>query len=390
MNNTQKESLMSLLVKRCLAVLVTMLFSLASGTSWAGDDQIGDFRIGSTVYPDYTSVETWSDSSRGALDVLNDPNLPGISSTFSGLSQNADMILDPDPNVSSAPGTDTQLRTFSANTHIRTINRFASDPDGPGGATGPQRSGAVQWSFDLTPIDNYLSSKGLDLTALDLDFVTTTSDATKNYDVILSYTNAAESITLANIDTTITLDADTGGARENYNNVWLPLHDTNANVIPGDFDGNLTVEAADLALWETGYGTDSGATIGDGDADNDGDVDGLDFLTWQQNLGSSFGGLPGEGDIYGGSYLVVGKDRTGPQSINESLLGLYNDGVRQFNLIVQSGDFFSGRLIRIENGSGLSITTVPIPLVTAVPEPTSLTLIGILGLLKVCGRRKRS
>jgi hypothetical protein len=49
--------------------------------------------------------------------------------------------------------------------------------------------------------------------------------------------------------------------------------------IPGDFDDNLIVNAADLAIWQAGYGLD-----GRGDADSDGDTDGRDFVIWQRNF----------------------------------------------------------------------------------------------------------
>jgi hypothetical protein len=51
---------------------------------------------------------------------------------------------------------------------------------------------------------------------------------------------------------------------------------------PGDFNGDGSVNAADLAVWKTSFGTNAGA-----DADGDGDSDGNDFLVWQRNLGSA-------------------------------------------------------------------------------------------------------
>ena len=48
-----------------------------------------------------------------------------------------------------------------------------------------------------------------------------------------------------------------------------------------DFDGNGSVNADDLAVWQDQFGGSAG---GQGDGDNDGDVDGADFLRWQRHL----------------------------------------------------------------------------------------------------------
>jgi hypothetical protein len=53
-----------------------------------------------------------------------------------------------------------------------------------------------------------------------------------------------------------------------------------------DFDHNNTVNGADLALWQTGYGMTTGVTYEDGDADGDGAVTGRDFVIWQREFGS--------------------------------------------------------------------------------------------------------
>jgi hypothetical protein len=54
--------------------------------------------------------------------------------------------------------------------------------------------------------------------------------------------------------------------------------------IASDFSGDGTVDAADLAHWQAGYGMTSGAANSQGDGDGDGDVDGNDFLLWQRLL----------------------------------------------------------------------------------------------------------
>ncbi len=56
---------------------------------------------------------------------------------------------------------------------------------------------------------------------------------------------------------------------------------------PGDFNEDGFIDGNDLMVWQTGYGTLSGATHLDGDADEDGDVDGADFLVWQRGYTGS-------------------------------------------------------------------------------------------------------
>lgn len=58
-----------------------------------------------------------------------------------------------------------------------------------------------------------------------------------------------------------------------------------ASARPGDFNMDGEVNAADLVLWQAGYGLTSGADVHDGDANADGIVDGADYLIWQRNFG---------------------------------------------------------------------------------------------------------
>jgi len=55
--------------------------------------------------------------------------------------------------------------------------------------------------------------------------------------------------------------------------------------VPGDYDGNRVVDAADLDVWTSEFGQASTGLDADGDVD--GDVDGSDFLVWQRQLGSA-------------------------------------------------------------------------------------------------------
>jgi beta-glucanase (GH16 family) len=51
-----------------------------------------------------------------------------------------------------------------------------------------------------------------------------------------------------------------------------------------DFNFDGTVDSADLAIWQTGYGMATGADREDGDANGDGAVDGRDYLLWQRQI----------------------------------------------------------------------------------------------------------
>lgn len=80
--------------------------------------------------------------------------------------------------------------------------------------------------------------------------------------------------------------------------LWYEVHyDPNSVTLEAvrrysaDFDFDGDVDNDDLAKWQAGYGTGSGAAHMDGDADEDGDVDGEDFLAWQQQFGSGLGPL---------------------------------------------------------------------------------------------------
>jgi hypothetical protein len=52
--------------------------------------------------------------------------------------------------------------------------------------------------------------------------------------------------------------------------------------MPGDFNGDGSVDGGDLAVWEGDYGATSLSSHADGDVDGDRDVDGADFLSWQR------------------------------------------------------------------------------------------------------------
>ena len=260
------------------AVLITAmavtLLPLAGATT-----QIGDLRLNAATYSTLTYFDPAS-AVQNTRGVIGAP--VAINSQFVAVSQNTG-------GASPDSATDIGLQTFSTSTTIRQLNRYTSDADGPGPATGPQAVGAVQWTINLTPLGSYLSSNNLDLTALNLRLVTSVSDGTAPYDVYLSYTRAAESITQASISTSTTAGPN------NYTNFWFPAQGT------------------------------------------------------------------AEGAIANGTHKVFEKGFTGPMDLTINLLALYDAGVTNVNLIMTSGGFLSGRTININEGSGVSMSTVVIP-----------------------------
>jgi hypothetical protein len=64
--------------------------------------------------------------------------------------------------------------------------------------------------------------------------------------------------------------------------------------LPGDFDKNSVVNAADLTKWRGDFGLNPQS-----DGDGDGDSDGADLLIWQQNLGAggAVGAVPEPGTL---------------------------------------------------------------------------------------------
>jgi len=62
-----------------------------------------------------------------------------------------------------------------------------------------------------------------------------------------------------------------------------------AAVIPGDYNGNGTVDAADYVVWRKNDGLMGGATHGQGDGTGDGNVTVEDYNLWRSSFGSGKG-----------------------------------------------------------------------------------------------------
>ncbi|MEM9079062.1 MAG: hypothetical protein AAGC74_00020 [Verrucomicrobiota bacterium] len=78
-----------------------------------------------------------------------------------------------------------------------------------------------------------------------------------------------------------------------------------------------------------------------------------------------------EGDVINGTHKILKLNTSGAQDFMESFLALYQAGVREVNVVVIVGEFFSGRHLTVPAGAGLYITT---DVVTVAEQVSDLRL----------------
>lgn len=76
-------------------------------------------------------------------------------------------------------------------------------------------------------------------------------------------------------------------ARANGAIIVPPIAEAVRISVPGDFNGDGTVGAADYTVWRKNLGMTTGAFWSTGDADGDGAVDESDYQLWRQNFGTT-------------------------------------------------------------------------------------------------------
>ncbi|MEN1679616.1 MAG: hypothetical protein AAGJ46_08480 [Planctomycetota bacterium] len=386
----------------------------AHGQAPTATTQIVDFRVadgvwekGETEFGNFgPEFETFDIATR-PVNAFSGTELEGLASQFSGLSQNADGNVQGNDRPEQA---DFEVETFFNSTSIRNFSRFGQDISLPNG-----RAGTLQWNFDLTSLDTYLSNNGLNLDALELNMnASYPTGQGREYDLLLSYTSASEGLTLTDISTEVgTTQGSFPGSEDNF--AILLRGSRNANLgdligddprtsfdSTGDFNNDGSVDAADFTVWRDTL--NDIVTPGTGaDADESGVIDLGDHQAWAANFGAS----TADDVIEPNTHKVVAKDVgggifDGSQNLTTiDLLQLYNDGVREFNLVAITAGFGPNRVFGIQGpdfndpnnlgvplsfGSGVYINTSGG--VAAAPEP-STTLLAGCGVLAATGCRRR-
>jgi hypothetical protein len=89
--------------------------------------------------------------------------------------------------------------------------------------------------------------------------------------------------------------------------------------IPGDYDGNRTVEQADYTVWRSTFGTNVNPGTG-ADGNGDGTVDAADYAVWRRNLGAT-GPSPSAGSTSAGPTVLAAAATITGNSIDATPVG---------------------------------------------------------------------
>ncbi len=344
------------------------------------------------------------------------PDAPTFTGHMKGLSQNADGVVRGHNRVAPYAGEDFVLVTFGRRTRVRQFTRYAgADTSAENG-----RAGTLQFGFDLSPLDSYLSTAGESLDSLEVNFVAQWDALQdRDYELLLSYTNESEDITLADISTEVgSAEREFPGSETNWNVLFKPSRLAGEGALIGDdprttgtalgdYNSDDVVNLADYSVWRDSLGAE--VDLPNRDPANGGVVGVDDYDSWKEN----FGATGGEPVIEPNTHKVVAscvrcdadEFTMGDHITTIDVLDLYNQGIREFNLVVVAAGFGDARNFAISGppntgandvmdpltfGSGVYITTSPAAAAatSAVPEPSAMVLLAVAAM-GLCFARRR-
>ncbi len=269
----------------------------------------------------------------------------------------------------------------------------------------------------------YLQTEGQSLDSLEVNLVARW-DALQNrdYDLLLSYTNEAEGITLADISMEVGAEErEFPGSETNFAVLFKPSRAANVGDLigddprtggaaVGDYNDDDAVNPADYTLWRDNLGAE--IDLPNRDPVNTGAITVDDYSTWKENFGETGGDPVIEPNTH---KVVVQCVRCDADEFTDDdhittidILDLYEQGIREFNLVAVAGGFGDNRSFAIRGAaqgtlpdvndplntfsSGVYMTTSPQAGLSAagnvVPEPSAMVLLVLATMgLQVARRR---
>jgi hypothetical protein len=143
--------------------------------------------------------------------------------------------------------------------------------------------GLASWQYDRVEVDGLTTLGGtLKVELVDIGIGVFEPQLGQSFGIIGAFGGAAgafEELDLPELSPGLAWALTPGDAT-----IFLSVVSASGN--PADFNGDGSVDDADLSVWRGGFGSTAQPSKSTGDADGDGNVDGGDFLAWQKALGA--------------------------------------------------------------------------------------------------------
>jgi hypothetical protein len=198
--------------------------------------------------------------SGGSLGTTSEWGLVDYTIHYAGGAMQTGVLTTADwGNATLPPDTDIFVRTGRLNAGANGMTAWPITPEGEAPTTNPDR-----WRMYVTEI--------------------ATTNSTANIQSI-EFSNPQRVMLVAGVPEGDPLPLNAGDDVVVFGVAGAPAGGGGGTFNAADFNHLNGVDAADLAIWKSNFGSTS-ATNSTGSADGDADVDGNDFLIWQRNLGA--------------------------------------------------------------------------------------------------------